>query len=376
MLPPLLRYLSTMASKNGGPDVDATSGTYQLLPVQFTSPPPGKTTTCNVVRFSTPIDDVKASPVFGGLDGRGVRVAVLDTGIDESHPALAGRVDRAASRNMTGGCPGDYHDKLGHGTHVAGIIVAQERPGAIMSGIAPAATLIAVKVFSDAGGTTDWILAAGIRHAVAVGAKVINMSLGGTERPGLERFYPGGEDFYQAVQEALAAGVIVVTSAGNMGHQSDANTINPPGAYGGVVTVASHEDSGEPSFFSSKGGELDMMAPGETFSTWPRGVLYQGRPGREYEHLRGTSMASPLVAGLAALLVQAGRDRPAGMSPELSLRLGQSRFSGANAYEVREVLRSFADRPEEHHRDDGYGNLSAVYHFVKENVKDSQLKLE
>lgn len=84
-------------------------------------------------------------------------------------------------------------------------------------------------------------------------------------------------------------------------------------------------------------------------------------------------MASPLVSGLAALLVQAGRNRPGGLSPQLAARLRRPRFTGANTYEVREVLRSLADRPEEHRRVDGYGNLSAVYRFEQTTVTDAQL---
>lgn len=369
-----------MASADNSQDTGSTGSTFCLLPVKHTSPPPGKITTLNVVRFASPVDDVKASPVFGGLDGRDVRVAVLDTGLDARHPALAGRVDTEACRNMTPmGAPTHYHDANGHGTHVAGIIAAEPRPGAIMAGIAPAATLIGVKVFDDRGSTTDLIIAAGVRHAVSVGAKVINLSLGGVELPGLERFSPGAEQVYAAIHEALAAGVIVVCAAGNMGDFSKDNTINAPGSYGGVITVASHDDAGAPSAFSSQGGELDFMAPGEVFSTWPEGIPYyveetrSFRPGRSYEHLTGTSMASPLVAGLAALLVQAGRDRPSGLSQTLAARLGRSRFTGANTYEVREVLRSFADRPEEHRRKDGYGNLSAVYRFEQTTVTDGQL---
>lgn len=366
---------------NGGAQATSVDLVAALPPLEYTSPPPGDTAACNLARFSTPRrDDVVASPLFQGLDGAGVRVAVLDTGIDATHPALVHRIDVAASKNFTSDDPEDIADQGGHGTHCAGIIAAEDR-GAIMSGIAPAATLIVCKVLGDSGrGSWPWV-AAGIRHAVAQGADVISMSMGdGSDHTCGEVFTDGTCDLYKALQKALAAGVVVVVAAGNAGGRSAKNEINPPGSFGGVITVASHNDAGGRSTFSSMGGELDVMAPGETFSTYARGKPYQigfraYRPGRDYEQLRGTSMACPLVAGLAALLVQAGRAgrNRGGLSDELSRRLWRSNFGARNNYEVREMLRYFADRPHEHSREDGYGTLGSVYSFVKSTVEEGQL---
>lgn len=357
-----------------------------LLPhLEYTSPAPGEgAAERNVIRYAQAQgkDDVEASPIFQGLNGEGVRVAVLDTGVDTGHPALVNRLDMAAARNFSSnGNPSDVTDRQGHGTHCAGIIAAED-VGAIMNGIAPRATIVPIKVLGDNGsGRLPWI-SAGIRHAITQQVDVISLSLGsGADDTDYEIFGRPSADQYKAIQEALAAGIVVVVAAGNRGRLSSLNEINPPGSYGGVITVASHNDAGKRSSFSSMGGELDLMAPGETFSTYARGMPYQigrnaFRPGRDYEQLQGTSMACPLVAGLAALLVQAGRaegfDRR-GLSRPLSGLLQRSNFGARNNYEVREMLRYFADRPHEHRREDGYGTLGSVYTFVKTTVEESQL---
>ncbi|OSX69161.1 hypothetical protein BU14_1784s0001 [Porphyra umbilicalis] len=367
-----------MASNTDQVGATETPLLLSLPTLEYTSPEPGEAAERTFIRFATPKDDVEARPIFQGLDGAGVRVAVLDTGIDATHPALANRIDKEASRNFAGGDPKDYTDRQGHGTHCAGIIAAEDR-GAIMSGIAPAATIIALKVLGDNGSGSQEGITRGIRYAIAQNADVISMSLGsGADDTAYERFRNSTADQYKAIQEALVAGIVVVIAAGNSGRRSDKNEINPPGAFGGVITVASHDDAGRRSNFSSRGGELDLMAPGETFSTYARGVPYRGRLGREYEQLRGTSMACPLVAGLAALLVQAGRARstPPGLSPQLRTLFRRSAFRARNNYEVREVLRYFADRPHEHDRESGYGALSAVYTFVKGTVDESKLSVK
>lgn len=353
--------------------------------VQYTSAAPGQAAARNVVRFATDVDDVKATPLFAGLDGDGVRVAVIDTGIDVDHPALAGRVDMAASRNFSPSEPtlgaADIADVDGHGTHVAGIIGAQDT-GAVMCGIAPKATLVVLKVFHQ-DDTELGAVTRAIRHAIEQRVDVINLSLGiPVDQTAYERFNWYTAQQYTALQDALSAGIIVVASAGNRGVQyvdgrelrSTLNEINPPGSFGGLITVASHDDAGRRSTFSSMGGELDLMAPGEVYSTWPRGVPYRRRPGRDYEHLTGTSMAAPLVAGLAALLVQAGRAgaNRQGLSPRLARRLRDTNFRALNTYEVRETLRFLADRPHGHSREDGYGPLSAVYRLVKTTVAEER----
>lgn len=339
-----------------------------LLPgVEYPSPGEVGEAALNLISLSSPVDDVDAGPLLAGLDGWGVRVAVLDTGVFAEHPALANRLDFDASINLTTDDPADWTDRNGHGTHCAGTIAAED-VGAIMSGMAPGATIVAVKVLGDDGGGNMATVTAGIRHAISVGVDIISMSLGnGADETAGEVFHDDGADQYAAVQEALLAGITVVSSAGNNGGRSDLNEINAPASFGGVITVASHDDDYVRSSFSNMGGELDFIAPGETVSTYPRGVPYgpDGRPGNDYEGLAGTSMSCPLVAGIAALLIQAGRERPDTMSADFAARVDAHDFRARNAYEVREMLRYLSDRPNEHSREDGYGSFSGVCGFTK-----------
>lgn len=330
--------------------------------------------TFNFVKFA--VDDFTATSYFDGLSGKGVRVAVLDTGCDKHHPALAGRIDVANSKNYTDnnrGDPLDFSDGNGHGTHCAGIIAAEKRD-AIMYGIAPEATICAMKVLSNGGevrlGAVPLRIAEAIRDAVKAGCKVISMSLGLPEilmKPYVEDM---GE-VYKACQEAMAAGVTICAAAGNLG-RSRSNTIEPPGAYGGVITVASHDDSGVRSRFSSMGGELDVMAPGEVFSTWPLDLPFRrggfSRRPNLYEPLEGTSMATPLVAGIAALLIEAGQRPLNSLSEPLARDLDETGFRARNNYEVRELIRLLAERPNEHRREDGYGRLVRAYEYVSGKV--------
>lgn len=151
-----------------GAEAGSTDPVVLLPALEYTSPAPGDgPTERTVIRYAQVKDDVEATPVFQGLTGEGVRVAVLDTGIDTGHPALVNRLDLTAARNFSGsGDPADVTDRQGHGTHCAGIIAAED-VGAIMSGIAPRATIVPIKVLGDNGSGSLAGIAAGIRHAVA-----------------------------------------------------------------------------------------------------------------------------------------------------------------------------------------------------------------
>jgi subtilisin family serine protease len=360
-----------------GPIPREEEGPIQLYPpLQKKDFQPGSN--FSFVRFF--VDEFTPTPFFDGIDGSGTKVAVLDTGIDATHPALRGAVDVESCRNFTadnGGRKGDVTDGNGHGTHCAGLIAAQP-VGTIMSGVAPGCQIVALKVLSNEGErdlqAIPLRIASAIDYAVEIGVDVISMSLGLTESLFTE-FQEEMSVMYASCQRALARGVVVVAAAGNDGRVSNKNTIEPPGGYDGVLTIASHNDSGVRSTFSSRGGELDFMAPGEVFSTWPIGLPFlDSRPSKPYEALEGTSMATPLVAGLAALLKQAGRVPEAAargaMSPALWGLLRRTGYRGRNCYEVRETLRFLAERPESHSQDDGYGRLVGAYRYVRGEVPD------
>ncbi|MFJ7218431.1 S8 family peptidase [Amycolatopsis sp. NPDC098790] len=223
-----------------------------------------------------------------GLTGRGVEVAVLDTGIDAGHPDLAGHVAR--SKDFTG--KGSVEDGAGHGTHVASTIAGS---GAKYRGVAPDATLAVGKVLDDAGnGTFDQILA-GMQWAVTEAhARVVNMSLGG-----------GPSDGTDPVSQAVNTlsrqyGTLFVVAAGNFGQDESVAT---PAAADAALAVAAVSKKDVLSPFSSRGPRIgdgaakpDVAAPGESITAaWPGGG---------YQELDGTSMASPHVAGSAAILAQ------------------------------------------------------------------------
>ncbi|MCG8608524.1 S8 family peptidase, partial [bacterium] len=194
--------------------------------------------------------------IWGKTKGDGITVAVLDTGVDPDHPDLKDAI--IGSRDFTGD---GIEDRNGHGTHVAGVIAARlNRVGFV--GVAPKAKLLIGKVLANNGtGAYEWI-AKGIDWAVAKGADVISMSLGGSSSDG---------QLFTSVHNALVKGRYVICAAGNEGSLFQ-NSIGYPGRYGGVITVGSHDSDGNASGFSSRGGEIDFMAPGsDIWSTYKEG---------------------------------------------------------------------------------------------------------
>ncbi len=262
--------------------------------------------------------------------GEGARIAVLDTGLDLTHEAFQGR-ELAGARNFTNrGSETDISDENGHGTHVAGIIAAQrqaDETGNQFRGLAYKADLLIGKVLNKHGeGAVDW-LAQGINWAVEQGAHVISISVSGTETT---------HSLYQAVHHALTQGVCIVAAAGNGGSLAQ-NAIGYPGRYGGVITIAAHDMHGRPSLFSSSGGEIDFMAPGtEIWSTFKNG---------QYAKLSGTSMATPFVAGLSALIIAA------------HLGGGPTETPIHNNEDLKEHLLRMATHPGSHDATAGYGAL-------------------
>lgn len=232
--------------------------------------------------------------------GEGVRVAVIDTGVDVKNPQLTAAVDVKAGRNLLPknlkddeGDPverGDENgttDTVGHGTEVAGIIAARPLEGTGFVGLAPESTVIPVQQ-NDAKGHGDTkSLARAIRYAVQAGAGVINISqdTSNAVRP--------SDDLERAVDEALARNVVVVASAGNDGVGGNVKKTYPA-SYPGVLAVAASDRNNERASFSQSGDFVGVAAPGvDIISTVPKG-------GHCSEN--GTSFSAPYVAGVAALV--------------------------------------------------------------------------
>jgi subtilisin family serine protease len=274
-----------------------------------------------------------------------VVVAVIDTGVDLNHPDLApllvpgfDMVDLGANPTPPTGFrfEGDFQtrdsvpqDEVGHGTHVAGTIACQSNNANMVAGVTWQCRLMPVKVLTrivnlsnaaDVRGTgSSADIAAGIRWAVDNGARVINMSLGGSTDTLVER---------DAVAYAIAQGVVVVAAMGNRGL---AGPTSYPAAYPGVVAVGAIDVSDRRASFSQVGAHIDISAPGvDVLSTvWDDGTAT----------MSGTSMASPHVAGVAALVLS--------IKPELT---------GAQVADIlRQTARPLRDNPADPVPNNNYG---------------------
>ncbi len=224
--------------------------------------------------------------------GRGVRVAVLDTGLDFTHPDFAGRVVRSMSF-----VPGEtVQDRRGHGTHCIGTACGPKKPAVgPRYGVAHGCEIYVGKVLNNMGrGTDGWILA-GINWAIANRCRVVSMSLGAPVSPG----QPFSAVFEVAARRALAAGTLIVAAAGNDGGRPVSHPANCPS----IMAVGALDQNLVPAPFSSigvnpNGGAVDIAAPGvNVYSSYPM-------PQR-YRRMNGTSMAAPHVAGIAALYIEA-----------------------------------------------------------------------
>ncbi|OLF12040.1 hypothetical protein BLA60_08410 [Actinophytocola xinjiangensis] len=237
----------------------------------------------------------------GGYDGKGVKVAVLDTGLDFDHPDFEGRV--IASENFT--VDASIHDGFGHGTHVASIVAGSGKASdGRYRGVAPGASLMIGKVLRDGGTGTSRDVLAGMEWAAANGADVINMSLGSGPTDGTD---PQS----QAVNNLTAQyGSLFVVAAGNSG--PGPQTVGAPSVADAALSVAAVNRDDSMASFSSRGprrGDFglkpDIAAPGVAITAArSEPSILGGDPGARYMSASGTSMASPHVAGAAAILAQ------------------------------------------------------------------------
>ncbi|MEU4566881.1 S8 family serine peptidase [Micromonospora sp. NPDC023956] len=266
-----------------------------------------------------------------GWTGRGVRVAVLDTGVDATHPDLAGRV--AESRNFAE--TADPDDTVGHGTHVAAIIAGGEATSRYR-GVAPDATLLSGKVCESDSCTESAILAGMQWATVDQRAAVVNVSLGGQDTPEVD-------PLEEAVGKLTAqTGALFVISAGNEGSEA---SVASPGSAEAALTVGAVDRADDLARFSSQGPlpsdegiKPDITAPGVDIVAARSAKGRIGDPvGDRHVRLSGTSMSAPHVAGAAALLAQ---QRPEADAGELKALL----MASARAHPEQTVFQQGAGR--------------------------------
>jgi len=244
-----------------------------------------------------------------GYAGQGVVVAVVDSGVDWSHPDLQtaiwtntdeipgdgidndrnGFVDDVRGWDFAGS-DNNPLDENGHGTHVAGTIAAARNDlGA--TGVAYMALVMPVRVLGASGSGTDYAVAQGIRYAVDNGAEIINLSLESNHLSGV---------MSSALAYAASKDVLIVSAAGNESAVSPSSPARSSSQWTNIISVGAHDRSNLPANFSNEvgtAGAIQVAAPGvDIFSTLPN---------NRYGRMSGTSMAAPHVAGLAALALSA-----------------------------------------------------------------------
>ncbi|GAA4640841.1 hypothetical protein GCM10023196_107800 [Actinoallomurus vinaceus] len=290
-------------------------------PTKPTKPTPAPTVTKTKIKTATPIPPCPTPQSFpaarvqqvpwaqsrldftsmwGITRGKGVTVAVVDSGVNQSHPQLAGRVVKSIDLTHT-----HNTDCYGHGTAVAGIIAAQdERNSQSMPfvGVAPDVRLISIKIQNSETSNDDGtLLAKGIMRAVDEGADIINVSATNTDYPLLRH----------AVEQARKKNVLIVASAGNVEPNKKASEQEAyPASYAGVLSVGAVSPSGPLSDFSNTASKVDVSAPGESIIS-TEGSGYVG-------DLKGTSYSAPYVTGVAALVKA---NKPDLTAPELLKRI-------------------------------------------------------
>lgn len=231
---------------------------------------------------------IGASGLYGKSRGREAAIFIIDTSSHTDHPDLVANVYDPACRNFSDSV--NIGDADGHSTHCAGIAAAVANGKGVI-GVAPEATIVLLKSLNDIGqGFYSWATEA-IKHAAVVPLpphvkhRIINLSLSGPV---------ANEDMAEAIEFAISKGCILVAAAGNDGYDGENDSVGFPGSYPSIITVASITKDGAPSDFSSGGESVDVAAPGSE--------IYSTHRNQAYAQLSGTSMASPHIAGVCALL--------------------------------------------------------------------------
>lgn len=228
------------------------------------------------------LDTIKADEATKLTGKNKVRVAVIDTGIDVSHPELKNKVvyNYNVMNPLKKGAP-DLH-----GTHVAGIIAAEKNNELGGYGVNPNVDILSIDVFNRSFNSSDYTVAEGILEAIKQKAQVINLSLGSTyASPIIE----------EAIKKAVEANITVVAAAGNSGSEM----LEYPAAFNGVISVGATNEDNKLADFSTYGASVDVVAPGEDIYS----TAYNIDRGSTFMELDGTSMASPVVAGAVSLLL-------------------------------------------------------------------------
>lgn len=260
----------------------------------------------------TPGVDINIEAAWDVTKGKGVKVAVIDTGLDLDHEDLTNKI--VAQKSFISGVT-SVNDDHGHGTHVAGIIAANTNNGKGIAGICPDCKLIIAKALDvNHVYSADSIVANAITWTADQGARVINLSLGSDNKT---------QTMQDAVTYAVNKGAIVVGIAGNCGYTDFAaqfcksqNPLFYPGAYNGVVTVGATDQKDEKYIKTGTGTWVDIVAPGwGMMSTMPNHTVTMNtnndKLALNYDTYSGTSMAAPVVSGVLALVLSTGVSRDA-----------------------------------------------------------------
>ncbi len=294
----LLTSMLDSAQAIPNPDVTPTAFSYLPMAVSARSFP---TTTMSVYPADNDyakqwaLETISAPEGWAISTGQQIVIAVIDTGVDLDHPDLEEKILPSLGKNFINEAlpPDDDH---GHGTHVAGIAAAATDNHLGIAGVGWGASILPLKVLDSTGTGTFEDVALAIDYAVKQGAQIINLSLG----PETSQSIACDQFFFlqREINDAHEAGVLLVAAAGNNGGRIEI----PPANCNQVVGVAATTRDDTSPGYSASGSHVSVAAPGGT-SSCPTCAIYSTMMGNGYAWLKGTSMATPHVSGLAALLL-------------------------------------------------------------------------